>query len=74
MAKNLPHVMTWVQACAEFEENILPYVQEAYEQDGIPDYPARSEEWNNWVDGLCKDEQISDWQYENWDHPACCNR
>ena len=43
-------------------------IQEQYEQDGIPDIPARCESWNNWTDSLCKDEQISDWQYENWPH------
>ena len=59
-------------ACAIFEADILPMVQEAYEQDGIPDWPARSEAWLNWIDSLCKGRQISDWQYENWTHPRCC--
>ena len=71
MARNLPHVMTFAQACELFMSEILPAVQEQYEQDGEPDYPARCEEWNNWTDALCKDGQISDWQYDNWGHPAC---
>ncbi len=71
MAKNLPYVMTFAQACEVFTNEILPMVQEQFEQDGTPDMPARREAWNNWTDSLCKDEQISDWQYDNWDHPPC---
>ena len=71
MASNLDTVITFAQACETFTLEILPMVQEAYEQDGDPDWPARREAWNNWVDGLCCDEQISDWQCDNWGHPAC---
>ena len=71
MASNLDTVMTFDQACTQFIDCILPMIQEEYEQDGIPDIPARCEAWNNWTDGLCKDGQISDWQYANWDHPPC---
>jgi hypothetical protein len=31
------------------------------------------EAWNNWTDGLCKDGEISDWQYENWSQPDSCD-
>ena len=72
MASNLYNVMTFDQAVEYFNENILPAVKEEYEQDGVADIPARSEEWNNWTDSLCKNEQISDWQYENWSHPETC--
>ena len=68
MASNIPTVITLAEACATFIVEILPMIQEQYEQDGTPDIPARSEAWNNWTDALCKDEQISDWQYENWPH------
>ena len=71
MAKTLPYVMTFEDACAYFEVHILPLVQERWERDGDPDYPARREAWNNWTDSLCKDQEISDWQYNNWSHPAC---
>jgi len=71
MASNLDTVMTFDQACTQFIDCILPMIQEEYEQDGIPDIPARCEAWNNWTDGLCKDEQISDWQVHNWGHPSC---
>ena len=33
------------------------------------DYVAKREAWNNWTDGLCKDRQITSWQYENWTQP-----
>ena len=69
---NLSTVMLWKDACVSFEENVLPYVREAYEADGIPDWPARREAWNNWTDGLCKDYEISNWQYANWSQPTCC--
>ena len=71
MAQNLPHVMTFAQACERFTAELLPLIQEAYEQDGEPDYPARCEAWNDWTDAMCKDQQISDWQYMNWGHPPC---
>ena len=66
---DLRTVMTWQQASDYFREEILPGVVEHYEQDGIPDGPARRETWNNWTDSLCKDGEISDWQYANWSHP-----
>ena len=71
MAQNLPHVMTFAQACEIFTTELLPMIQECHEQDGKPDNPARCEAWNNWTDSLCKDRQISDWQYRNWGHPPC---
>ena len=73
MASNLSRVMTRDQAINEFELFVLPTVIEHKEQDGIIDRPARREAWNNWTDGLCKDNQISDWQYANWTQPRCCD-
>ena len=69
---NLDYVITWKEACERFEREVLPVIQDCYEQDGVPDEVARSEAWNNWTDALCKSHKISDWQYENWTHPACC--
>ena len=71
MATNLDHVMTFACACEYFTEEILPMIQEQYEQDGVPDWPARCEAWINWTDMLCKDGEISEWQYANWSHPPC---
>ena len=70
--QNLYKVMTRDEAIQQFEDFVLPYVIETFEQDGQPDKPARREEWNNWTDGLCKEGIISDWQYDNWTHPDCC--
>ena len=70
--RDIPTVMKWHQAVIYFNEVLLPAVQRLYEQDGMPDIPARSEEWNNWTDSLCKNDIISDWQYANWSHPETC--
>ena len=71
MASQLDTVILFADACETFTTEILPMIQEQYEQDGIADMPARREAWCNWVDMLCKDSQISEWQYMNWSHPPC---
>ena len=72
MAANLDSVMTWEQACEQFASELLPHMQTIYEQDGVPVWPARREAWNNWTESLCKNGQISDWQYENWSQSPLC--
>ena len=74
MANNLDTVMTRDEAIEIFDNHILPIVKQNMEPDGQIDIPARSEAWNNWTDAMCKDGQISDWQYENWTHPPSCER
>ena len=71
MASQLDTVILFADACETFTTEIHPMIQEAYEQDGQPDWPARREAWNNWTDALASDGQISDWQVHNWGHPAC---
>ena len=71
MARDIDNPMLHAQAVEMFTNDILPCIQRQFEQDGEPDIPARSETWCNWTDSLCKNEQISDWQYENWSHPPC---
>lgn len=71
MASNIPTVILFADACETFTTEILPMIQESEQRLGHIDYPMRREEWNNWTDALCADEQISDWQYENWGHPPC---
>jgi len=73
MASNLRTVMTWKQAVGYFNSNVLPSVKLQHEADGIKDLSARRQAWNNWTDFLCKENTISDWQYENWSQPATCN-
>ena len=71
MASQIDTVILFADACETFTTEILPMIQEQFEQDGIPDMPARCEAWNNWTDSLCSNGQISDWQVNNWGHPAC---
>ena len=71
---NLDYVMTWKVACDAFESGIIPFITESYERDGRKDWPARREAWNNWTDALCKDGQISLWQYENWSQSLLCGK
>ena len=72
MSTNLDTVLLWEDAVERFENQELPFIEQRFEQGGIPDYVARSEHWNNWTDMLCKNDEISDWQYDNWGHPDCC--
>ena len=71
MARDIDNPILHAQAVELFTNDILPFIQRQYEQDGIPDIPARCEAWCNWTDSLCKSNAISDWQYENWSHPPC---
>lgn len=61
--------MTKKEALAEFKENIMPVIRERYEQDGVPDGPARCEAWNNFTDALQKDGRITRYQCDNWTNP-----
>ena len=69
---NLDTVILHSQAVETFNRFILPLVQQGMEQDGEPDYIARSEAWSNWKDSLCTDGEISTWQNDNWTHPPSC--
>jgi hypothetical protein len=73
MASQLDTVLTFDQATEQFTDSILPMIQESEKRLGHVDIPARSEAWSDYVDGLHADEQISDWQVSNWEHPDCCN-
>ena len=50
-----------------FENEVLPYVKAAHEQDGILDRPARREAWCNFIDSLNKNNEISDYEAANID-------
>jgi len=69
---SLSTVITRDEAIIRFETELLPLIIEEFEQDGVPDIPARSEAFNNWTDALCKNGEISEWQYNNWTHPDSC--
>jgi len=77
MARDIHTVMTYDQAVEQFNEYIIPLCieQETEWQGGRwkwADECHRTETWHNWTDSLCKDHQISDWQYENWSVPDSC--
>ena len=73
MASQLDTVLTFDRAEAQFTDCILPMIQESEQRLGHVDIPARSEAWSNFVDALHANEEISDWQVANWEHPDCCN-
>jgi hypothetical protein len=72
--RDIPNPMRHADAVCYFENEMMPAIraQEARQSGGV-DNPLRCETWNNWTDSLCKDGQISDWQYENWSHPPSCD-
>ena len=51
-----------------FRDEVLPYVVERYEQDGVPDKPARREAWNDTVDAYIRDRSLPE-AAGNWSHP-----
>ena len=69
MARDINRPMLHAQAVETFTNDIVPTIPTRH--DGTIDTIATSEAWNNWTDSLCKNRQISDWQYENWSHPPC---
>ena len=73
MASQLDTVILFADACETFTTETLPMIQESEQRLGHVDTVARSEAWSNYVDSLHSDEQISDWQANNWEHPDCCN-
>ena len=72
MAKNLNTVMTRDEAISNFIEYYLPDVILQFEEDGEVDAIARREEWHTYVNALCVNKEISDWQAANWSIPAIC--
>lgn len=54
------------QALREFKEVHLPYIIDRYGKD---DRIAIRTAWNDYTDMLCKEGQITDKQYSNWDNP-----
>lgn len=61
--------MTHEEAIELWRSDVLPGVRAEFEADGVPDYPARRESWNNWVWDMYESGSISDTSYENWEHP-----
>ncbi len=72
MATNLNKVITYERAVQIFIDHELPDIQNQYEQDGVPDTVARREGWHNWVNWMCVNKEIRDWQAANWSVPEIC--
>jgi len=64
--------MTREKAIQIFIDHEIPDIKNAYEQDSIPDYIARRECWNSWLDWMCESGEINKDQAESWDVPDCC--
>lgn len=60
--------MTKREALKIWRREILPGVRARFEQDGRPDYPARREAWNGWIDGLIQDRELPE-RAGDWAHP-----
>ena len=58
-------MMTKRQAEQIFKSGILPTLNRK-------DKPLLREVWNNWTDSLCKNGDITDSQYNRWQHPSFC--
>ena len=72
--RDLYTVITREQAIATFMECYVPVITKDEQRYNChPDLPMRRETWNNYTDSLCKDGEISDWQYENWSQPDYCD-
>ena len=64
---NINHrVVLYHEAIEFFEEYVKPCIEHAYSKD---DSIAIREGWNDYVDMLNKDGEISDWQAHNWSNP-----
>ena len=48
-----------------FEFEVLPFVREEFEADGVKDIPARHEAFCNFVDMLNKDGELTDFEASN---------
>lgn len=57
---------TWDTVINDFEEHYLPELIKAY---GSDDKIAMREAFNNYTDMLCKEGEITEWQYNNNENP-----
>ena len=48
-----------------FDEEVLPYVIECYGED---DEPAINEAFSNWMDSLCKEGELHEEQYNQYEY------
>jgi len=63
-------MMTYEQVELAYLNEVFPAVTRRYEADGVPDYPARREAWNDHVDALQKAGEVTAEQANTWLSPA----
>jgi len=51
-----------IEIAGRYEDEILPHVKAAHEQDGIVDRPARREAWCNFIDSLNKSGELTEYE------------
>lgn len=61
--------MTKQEAVRIFKRHDMAFIRERYEKDGVPDWPARRDAWNDFTDYLQREGKITMRQYETWTHP-----
>jgi hypothetical protein len=64
-------MVTREQAVSSYKACVLPLVRYEYEQDRVPDYPARVEAWLNFVDDLIQCRKAPK-AADGWAAPLCC--
>ena len=64
--------MTKAQAVRMFKEVYMPTIRKHEQEYSRKDHLLRVQEWNSFTDMLCKDEQITKRQYNNWSVPNIC--
>lgn len=67
-------MMTHEQVEKMYLERVFPGVTRKYEADGVPDWPARREAWNNLVDQLQKNRQVTEEDAKTWLAPRWVSR
>ena len=60
-------VVLYHEAVDFWEQEIEPDIEQLFPGNDIP---AKRESWNNYVDALHKNDQISGWQCHNWSNPV----
>lgn len=61
------------EALSLFKKDILPWVKNRYEPNGVVDKVARREAWSTFVDNLNKEGKVSNHQRDTWACPKICH-
>lgn len=62
-------IMTKKRVQKEFEDSVIPFIKDAFENDGKVDRHARAQAWDEYTYWLCKDRTITNHQYITWSNP-----